>query len=74
MIAGDEDLMRVRKFNEPVQKIKHFILGAVVTEVSAMNEDITFRKVLQKVVLAVRVGDLDYAHSSIFSTVDLKSS
>ena len=62
VVSGDEYLVAVGEFHEPVQEIQHFILRSVFREVSAVHNHISVRKVFQKMVFAVSVGDLDNSH------------
>ena len=62
MVACNEYLVRVRELLKPVDKVENFLLSPVLSEVSAMNQDVSFRDVLQLLVLAVGVRYLDDSH------------
>ncbi len=55
MVAGNKNLVRVRKLHKPVQEIENFFLGAVVTEISTMNQNIAIWNALKKMVAAMGV-------------------
>lgn len=38
-----ENLVFVRQINVPIQEIKHFTLCTIMTDVTAMNDDISLR-------------------------------
>ena len=41
MIACDKNFVSIGKFYEPIQEIKHLILCAIMTDITAMNDDIS---------------------------------
>ena len=43
VIACDKDFVRVRQSYEPIQKVEHLALCAIMADVTAMNDDISFR-------------------------------
>ena len=69
VVACDEYLVRVRKLFKPVDEVENFFLRPVLREVLAMNQDVSFREVLQLMVLAVGVRYLDDSHYEIQSLI-----
>ena len=43
VIACDKDFVRVRQSYEPIQKVEHLALCAIMADVTAMNDDISLR-------------------------------
>ena len=58
VIACDENLVFVRQVAKPFDEVFDFLFGAVFSDVTSMNYDISFRHVIKKMMLSVSVRDM----------------
>ena len=65
MVSRYEDLVRVGEFDKPVEEVKHLLFSPIVSEVTAMHDDIRRQKPFQFSVTAMCVRDLEYSHICI---------
>ena len=64
MVARHKNLMSIRLFGKPIQKIEHFLFRSGLRKVAAMNNYIGSRQICQLPMQAMCIGYLQYLHRS----------
>lgn len=64
MIARHKNLMDIRQFGKPIQKIELFLFRSGLRKVAAMNNYIGSRQICQLPMQAMCIGYLQYLHRS----------
>ncbi len=71
VVARDKYLVGIRQFDIPVQKVKHLRFRTIVTDVTAMHDDISLWHILYLTMQPMSIRQMEYPHICVQTSTDV---